>query len=150
MVPIGFFAGLLRNLSSPSPRLGRPCPSGVSSRELLQRCNLPVTSYPIYQFPQSVLDFVGACRFGVMCWQHLHNRGTLISWSEGSVTPAFRHDVHHDFLPNPVHVAEVPDAPPNAPDEIRVGKSPPDFLPYNAREIGKNPRYRRHHVPDGC
>ena len=63
------------------------------------------------------------------------------SWSEGSVTLVFRHDVRYGFLRNPVHVAEVSGAPPNAADEIRVGKSLPDFLPCNAREIGKNLRY---------
>ena len=47
--------------------------------------------------------------------------------------PAFWHDVRHGFLRKPFHVAEVPDAPPNAADEIRVGKFPPDYSGLPAR-----------------
>ena len=62
------------------------------------------------------------------CWSLFSSRlpsDILLFWLEGSVPPAFRHDVRHGFLRNPVLVAEVPDAPPNA---IRVGKYSPDFL----------------------
>ena len=51
-------------------------------------------------------------------------RSILLSWLEGSLTPVFRHD-SHGFRRNPVHVAEVAGAPPNAADEIQLGKSPP-------------------------
>lgn len=48
------------------------------------------------------------------------------------------------FFRNPMHVAEAPDAPPCAADEVRVGEPPPDVLPHSARENNKNLRCRHH------
>ena len=36
-----------------------------------------------------------------------------------------------------MHIAEIPDAVPDAPHEVTIGQLPPDFVPYSAGQISE-------------
>ena len=58
LVPIGVIAGPLRNLSSPSPRLCRPCSAGLSSRRVIPEIRR--TRHTVPDLPLSPIC-VGLC-----------------------------------------------------------------------------------------
>ena len=49
-----------------------------------------------------------------------------------------------------MHIAEASDAVPNAPNEVRIGQLPPDFVPYSAGQTSKHLRHHRYQSSDGC
>ena len=67
---LGYLPGLGQTYSSPPPRLGRPCPAGVSSWVAVPEMRRTCHRVPDLPALPTALGVSGACRSGVVYWPH--------------------------------------------------------------------------------